>query len=148
VTLLRREHPGTTRSCPLSILKSRTRPLRSMTSCRPEPTVAFATSLVRNGTVTCRTPGNFAERRLSDFRYFRIRPTPAIQCVPSTTSAINHQSFSRPLPRHFSRSRPRPGIRMSCSSALRWHSTQFLKSRTPSSMCSRRIFSGECSWQP
>jgi hypothetical protein len=35
--------------------------------------VVFNANSVRNGTVTCRTLGNFAERQLSDFRYFRIR---------------------------------------------------------------------------
>ena len=42
---------------------------------RPQRTVVLDVDSVRNVTVTCRTLGNFAERRLSDFRYFGIRPS-------------------------------------------------------------------------
>lgn len=65
---------------------------------------------------------------------------------------IQSSSSSWPLSRRRVRS-PAPSFdpcppRISCLLALRWHSTHLSKSRMPSSMCSRRMFSVVCSWQP
>ncbi len=59
---------------------------------------------------------------------------------PSRDATI--QSSSRPPP-----SLPLPPL-ISCSSALRWHSTQLSNWRMPSSTCSRRMLACVCSWQP
>ena len=88
-------------------------------------------------------PWRFAQRPVGDYCE---RLTGCPNCaVPSRAMTRNgwvrsdtdHQSWPR-LP-----SRPL----ISFSSALRWHSTQLVKSRMPSFTCSRRTLACVCSWQ-
>lgn len=112
--------------------------------------------------------------QLAQLRNWQVdarRPRAQPSCISLSATSTARQNLHalppsgqgprRPARRQASRvgqSRSRlPRSRPSCSRpppfsgsarGSRWHSTQFAKSRMPSSRCSARTFASECSWHP